>query len=1134
MRTVYEFGKLLVCSSFVLTCQSALPQEPASTPQSVRQRPDIVRDNLEHVAAAPEPILEILNKEAGLMVELKQLLAEDAAVYGQILEETDLSDAAIAERLRNDLHARALATKLLRKYGYLVPRLNPESDMAAEHALELRERSQQIERARERQPIHAAGSPTVTAVACDLLNAEGCAPSPEQPATRGQPTSPAPLQPSQRSSPEQLLQASDQDTSLLPNDETPSLQLAELSLESTPSGDRRNPSGQPLNRPSTSFSELPNLNSAQSAEPATASRMLRQPAQRDPQHLFHEPATDRSTDVEALALNRKPNPYAALPSLRDLYVQAVPSNGKLQQFGKDVFRRGQANPELLPMDLPVGPDYVVGPGDSLSLNLWGSVSQRLIRVVDREGRVALPEVGAVLVSGRTLQEAQEQIEQALRTEFRRISADVSLLRLRTVRVYVVGEVVSPGAYDISSLSTPLNALFVAGGVTAVGSLRRLEHYRGKQLIEQVDAYELLLHGVRSDLKRLENGDSLRVPPSGPCASIDGMVRRPAMYELNKEKTLSQFLDLAGGLLPDATLSHIEVQRLQAHERRTMLGLEIDQVADKQALRSALEKFTIQDGDAVHIFPIAPYNTAVVYLDGHVLRPGRYSFREGMKFTDLVKSYDDLLPEPAGSYAEIVHISPPDLRPVVESFSLQAALANTESAPRLAPLDTVRIFSKYELEASPEILVTGEVRSPGRYRMSGQEHVRDAVYQAGGVMSDAWLESAQVFREQPEGLGSIFSIDLRAALQGAPGDNLLLAPGDHLLVHRRPLKVDLPSITIQGQVARPGRYPLAANMSVSQLIASAGGLLRSANLDTADLTHYPSNAVRSDSQTVDLAAALRGDPAADLRLRDGDALAIPLRSGWNDMGATVAIRGEVGKPGVYGIQPGERLSSLLKRAGGLLPTAYPQAAVFERTSVRELQQRSRQELIQRLEQESVTVKTSLVTSGSEEVALREAAAQQKQRTIDALRKAPVSGRLVVHLQTVRRSFAGSSDDIELRPGDTLEIPKRPGFVLIVGQVYNSNAVVFVPGKNAAWYLARAGGATQLANKKAIFVLRANGEVTSGTGAAWTGGALAASIGPGDTVVVPEKAALGSSAAWKNIVSIAQIAQGAALAAAVAIR
>lgn len=837
-------------------------------------------------------------------------------------------------------------------------------------------------------------------------------------------------------------------------------------------------------------------------------------------------------------MDRRPNPYADAPSLYDLYVQANSPNRKTERFGLEVFRNGTADPDILPMDLPVGPDYVVGPGDSLSINLWGSVSQRLLRAVDREGRLALPEAGPLLVSGKSLGEVQDAVQRVLRTQFRDVSADVSLLKLRTVRVYVVGEVAAPGAYDVSSLSTPLNALFAAGGITSRGSLRRLEHYRGKQLLEEVDAYDLLLHGIRGDLKRLENGDSLRVPPLETSVTIDGMVRRPALYELRGEKNLNEVLELAGGILPAAALRHIEVQRLTAHEKRSMLSLEIGEGSDKEALRAAFEKFNVQDGDEIHIFPIAPYNTGAVYLEGHVLRPGRYSYREGMKLTDLIPSYKDLLPEPSERYAEIIRIAGPDNRPVVESFNLAGALAHPENAPRLQALDTIRIFGRYDLEAAPEFAVYGEVRRPGSYRGSGQAHLRDAIYQAGGMTPEAWEESAQLFRSVPDGSTKVFSISLREALAGDPLNNILIEPRDRILVHRQPGRVNPPSVNVRGEVARPGRYPLVANMRVSDLVRSAGGLMRSANPTSADLTHYAAASGASpaaqvqESQFVNLGAALTREEAEDLPLRDGDVLTVPQQTGWKNIGASVTIRGEVAKPAVYGIQPGERLSSLLRRAGGLLPTAYPQAAVFERIDVREMQQKSRQELIQRVEQESAVVKTSVTTSGSDEAALQQAATQQRQRILDALRRAPISGRLVVHIRKGQKDFAGSPDDIELRAGDTLEIPKQPGFVVIVGQVYNSNAIAHSPGKNAGWYLSRAGGATGLANRKAIFIIRANGSVTSGSSGLWSGGVLSSVLGPGDILVVPEKTTVGSST-WKNVVSIAQIAQAAALAAAVAL-
>lgn len=1108
---------------------------------------DFAQDNLNRVAASADQLLEVLNKEAGLMVELKRLLAQEATISGQILEESDLTDLSVAQRLHSDLHVRVLATRLLQRYGYLVPRLNPDSDLAVEQRLVQQERAQVLARAAERRNSlenFRSDRQNAANVACEPRTGADCAlpavlpPEPEEqenilPETMAPAPSPRSAVPLQRAGEVPQNDVTRPDATLISTSQRSeypaSFGSPETVLASTRDAGNVQFGAEPRAPAYTTEDALSASSSVQSDPP---SPLASQPGQ------SAIDAGGSRQGMEPVRMLRQPNPYASVPSLYDLYVQAAPNTRPLERFGLDVFRKGQANPAYLPMDLPVGPSYVVGPGDSLAIDLWGGVSQRLLRTIDREGRVVLPEAGPVLVSGRTLGEVQQDVQRVLRTQFRDISADVSLQRLRTVRVYVVGNIASPGAYDVSSLSTPLNALFAAGGVTPQGSLRRLQHYRGKRLLEEVDAYDLLLHGIRGDLERLENGDSLLVPSLGPVVTVEGMVRRPALYELRSEKTLEDALELAGGILPAAALRHIEVQRLVAHEKRTMLSIEIGETGDPEAVKAKLSSFAVQDGDEIHIFPIAPYNSASIYLEGHVLRPGRYSYKPEMKLTDIVTSYSDLLPEPSVRYAEIIRLQAPDYHPVVEAFDLAAALEHPETAPKLERLDTVRIFGRYDFEPNPEVLVTGEVRAPGRYRTSGQQHLRDAIYQAGGVTPDAWLDSAQLFRKLPDGKTRVLSINLHDALAGDPLNNVLVQPRDRILVHRQPEQVSPSSVFVRGDVARPGRYPLAANMRISDLVRSAGGLLRSANPESGDLTHYAiSNSsgerIAAGHQDVNLATALAGNEDQNVPLHDGDVLTVPQQTGWSDVGAVVTLRGEVRKPGVYGIRPGERLSSLLKRAGGMLPTAYPRAAVFEREEVRELQQKSRQELIQRLEQESTVVKTSASTSGTEEAALQQAALQQRQRVLEGLRKAPVSGRLVIHLRPDRRSFEGSPDDIELRAGDSLTIPKQPGGVLVVGQVYNSNALTYTPRRDANWYLSRAGGPTKLADKSAIFIVRADGSVTSGKQGLWSGNALSAAMGPGDTIVVPEKPVIGSSA-WKNIVSIAQIAQAGALAAAVAIK
>jgi protein involved in polysaccharide export with SLBB domain len=1058
----------------------------------VREQPsDWATDNLDLVSASAAQLRDVLAKDPGLMVELKRLMAKQATDRGQILAEKDLVDSAILDRLENDSRFRALATRLFQRYDYLTPQLNPQSTAGQEQELLREARAQRL--ARAAMDLGPEPGPAQTTILVPVTN-----PAPT--------TNPAPsVQPG---------------TEKLPSDlDLTAATLLAASAASSSGPAKSNP--KPVSLASEGATDVTG------GMPAVLPELPeRQPprtvAPRRPPPVIPEPVD----------MVKSRNPYPDVPSLIDLYVQAAPRTGPLERFGLEVFQRLPESTGI-PMDLPAGPEYVLGPGDQLTIDLWGGVSQRLFRTVDREGRLSLPEAGPLLVSGKTLGDVQEIVQRVLRTQYRDVSANISLGRLRTVRVYVVGEVASPGAYDISSLSTPLNALWAAGGVTTRGSLRLLRHSRGRQLVDEVDVYDLLLHGIRGDLKNLENGDTLLVPTVGPLVSVDGMVRRPAVYELRSETNLAEVLDLAGGVLPAAALRHIEVQRLEAHEKRTMFSVNLDQTSEPQAVRRQLAAFQVRDGDEVHILPIAPYNTASVYLQGHVLRPGRYAYTPGMRATDLFASYQDLLPEPAKHYAEVIRLRQPDWRPVVENFDLAEALANPSAAPKLEPLDTVRIFSRYDLEPTPVVEVSGEVRKPGQYSALGQMHLRDAIYQAGGLLPDAALDSAQLFRAQVDGSLKALEVNLAAALAGDPIEDVLVQPLDHIIVHRRLLRVDPPSVYIEGEVVYPGRYPLVADMHIADLLRAGGGPKRGADLKDADLTrcHTVSGAPLSgEHERVDLTAVF-GDASRNIALKDGDVLSVPQLPGWNDLGATVSVKGEVKNPGVYGIQPGEHLSSVLKRAGGLLPTAYPQGLMFTRPSVRELQEKSRQELIQRLEQETPVVRTALGATGTEEAALRPEALQQRERALAALRWAPVTGRLVIRLQPGLKGLEHSAQDIELRHGDTIEIPKQPGFVLVVGQVYNTNAITYTPHKNARWYLAQGGGPTRLADKSAIFIVRADGEVVSRHRGRWrSGNVLSVAVRPGDAIVVPERPVLGSSR-WKNVVPLAQIEKAGAITAGI---
>jgi protein involved in polysaccharide export with SLBB domain len=1144
-RSAHSAAVLILCSS-VLGQSNEQLRTPQGESRGARLSglSDLAKDNLNRVAASSVQIKAVLVKDTGLLVELKQWVAKEATDNGQVVEDSSLSDQAIFDRLERDVTFRSVATRLLQRYGYLTPSPNPDSSVAKEEELVLKERARhlvQVEAQEDNESLHPENKDLKRATACESQPESDC----ENDGARSQPHSQGENEPTVPdnnpqyppeteptiSAPRTL--KTDLSTGGLGQREQSST-AAQIELASNAIKSRVETL---FGSPDSTLPALEDVTTAQSHSPyadRTGSRdtTARNDIPTTPMRSNQRPrVTERQEDVTPVKMVRAANPYSDIPSLYDMYVQAAAWQRPAERFGSEIFRNTINQPDVIPMDLPVGSDYVVGTGDSLSIDVWGSVTQRLVRLVDREGRIALPETGPVLVTGKSLGTVQLEVQHALRGAYRDVSADVSVSRLRTVRVYVVGEVAQPGAYDISSLSTPLNALFAAGGVTGRGSLRSLKHYRGKELVEQVDAYDLLLHGIRGDLKRLENGDTLLVSPIGSQATVDGMVRRPAVYELLDETSLADVLELAGGILPAAALRHIEVQRLDAHEKRTMLAVDLTSSTDTGSLDKQLQAFKIHDGDQVHIFPIAAYNEDAIYLQGHVLRPGRYSYKQGMKLTDLISSYGDLLPEPAPHYAEIIRLNAPDFHPSIESFDISSALANPASAPALKPLDTVRIFSRYDFEAPPEVWVGGEVHQPGSYRTSGQAHLRDAIFLAGGITPDAALDSAQLFRHQVDGTMRILSVDLREALAGNPVDNVILQTRDRLLVHRTMAKVDAPTVNISGEVAKPGRYPLTTDMRVEDLVRVAGGLKRSAFADNADLTRFAAGNGAAEHLEVKLAAALSSDVNENVPLRNGDVLAVRQIPQWNDLGASVSVSGEVQHPATYGIEPGERLSSLLARCNGFTSEAFPYGAVLLRQEVRDVEMKSHLELLGRLKAEEGYLK-ALPDGDAGQKEAKLTAIAQTDTTLQQLEATAPVGRMVIHIPTDIRRLAKTAADVPLRDGDVLIIPKKTNYVVVTGQVFNPTAVSYVPGRSAKWYLSQSGGLTQIADRAGVFVVRADGSVLSARNNSgfWLGDPLNAVLKPGDSIVVPERAPKIATRNWAALVQAAQVASSLALTVA----
>jgi protein involved in polysaccharide export with SLBB domain len=1101
-----------------------------------QQEKDAVDDE---VAFSSDQIIELLKNEPGLDLEVKKALVRKAYEQGRLLDPKDLEDEVLFNLIKKDFNVRVVATQEIENRGYI--RAKPiQAELERQQLLGY----PQIYPAPSIKPGAGSQASGLQTNGSQANGLQPNAPSQEQrywaqreqqqelQRRRQQQLEQQQQQEDQQQQqpqvipPQQIinrasLSSTDSSGGLTPMtaDELPSVLAGTDSPGQSSSEDKADIRSRGSRTDETSSSLLPDLSSSPydyQAEPAMIARSA------PPKRPLASSELMQPNDHPVV--QHRPNPYGDIPSLYDLYSQVSPRPAKLERFGAAIFRNGTGNFDQLPMDAPVGPDYVLGPGDGVTIEVWGGTARHLRRVVDPEGRLALPEVGTVEVAGKTLGAVQKEVQAVLRTQFRDVDADVSLSGLRSVRVYVVGDVKMPGAYDVSSLATPLNALYLAGGPTDNGSLRIVRHYRGKQLLQEVDLYDLILHGVNADLLHLQPGDTILVPPAGPQVTLEGMVRRPGIYELNNETSLAQVLQLAGGVLPSGTLRHIDVERLEAHQDRRMLSLDIPQ-SDQSDVTVALENFKIQPEDKIRISPILAYSEKTIYLDGHVFHPGKYPYADGMKITDLIKSYTDLLPEPSQRYAEVIRLDAPDFRPEVISFNLAEAMKGGADDLKLQPFDTVRIFGRFDFEGAPAVLITGEVRNPGEHRTNGETHLRDAVFLAGGLTQDADLGDAQVYRKLEGGQMKVFSVNLGKALQGDEVNNILLQPLDRLMIQRSLAKTDPPTVTIDGEVARPGKYPLGKGMTASDLIHLAGGLKRGAYLSSADLSRYVienGKKVESEHFPVELGKALSGDSQANVALRDGDLLSVRQITGWDDIGAAITVTGEVAHPGTFGIVAGEKLSSVLARAGGFRSDAYPYGAVLERVQVYEMAERSRLELVRRLEAGSNIHITGAAT-GPEQVSLTQAAMAQQQTVVNNLKTQKASGRLVIHITSDVAAWQNTAADIQVRAGDTLFIPKRPNFVLVNGQVYNNTAITYIPGKTASWYLNAAGGPTQTANTKDIFIVRANGSLIGRSQNGWWGGnVLSTKLEPGDSVIVPEKFLTGSSfmrslMAWATVVS-----------------
>jgi protein involved in polysaccharide export with SLBB domain len=694
----------------------------------------------------------------------------------------------------------------------------------------------------------------------------------------------------------------------------------------------------------------------------------------------------------------------------------------VKQFGYSFFSKPPET--FLPVQqVPVGPDYVIGPGDTISIVVWGSIEGQYSLTVDRNGQIAIPKVGVIRVSGLNYRQLREVVDREFARVFKNFQLNVTLDNLRTIMVYVVGQARFPGSYAVSSLSTLVSALFAAGGPKKTGSMRDIQVRRGKRVLVHFDMYDFLIKGDKSKDIRLQTDDVIFIPPIGKLAAI-------------------------GTPVPTVVLP---------------------MAAPGQAAGAA--------------------------------------------------------PSPAAGAAP---------SPAAGTAPGQAPQTVLGQAPAATP---------GQAAVAPQMPSGGAIKVPGIYELKNERTLSDLLKLAGGLGDTAFKGRVQVLRVKNRQEMVLFEDDLHKVLTGRARE-VYLVDGDFVKIFPVPDIVEK-KVRVAGSVKTTGDFGYFDNMRVKDLIEYAGGLLRQANKEQAEITRVTITPQGPETRRIyiDLGRALAGNARDNIILKPDDYLFVRTVPEW-DLYKLVTVEGEVKFTGTYSIKNGETLSSLLTRAGGFSNRAYPKGAVFTRRAVVEIQKKHLKQAMDRIEAEMLAFSSqTAVTELTKEEAERQAGyVKQQQKLLAKLKEIVPLGRVVIYLDDPER-LRGTPADIALQEGDSLLVPQIQQTVNVLGAVVNPTAILYDPYSNVHDYLLRAGGLSSIADGKGTYIIKVNGSAISRSAFGWFGAPMYVGptvtyhvgsfntlrLDPGDTIVVPEQL---EKIAWlREIKDIATIIGQIALTAGV---